>query len=637
MSQIILDPIYGTTELETWADDLLRIRELSVQRRRLERIKNLGLIQISFPSATHSKWEHHLGMFHLAKQLHLPKEDKKRLELLCLLGGFGHLPFTFPSEDAVLLAAKLSPRVRRSLNGILEETWKACEKITSEEFRARLPSSPDDIRTEELHAWLTAWKLKRLPRSIDLGDRSQLVYERINVRGNLNELYRFLSRLDYVQRDLYYTGLAKFSLSAEGFLRRYKASIKELSATPEGSLLEQLKSYLADSLYFENASVSREALYKKRLAVMLAGGQLSLEELLKWTDSDLESAIENRGGKHWWALLAHEQFTRICRAKIPQRTRAALEGAEKGRLDIESKIVGLAKPDPKFLIDYPRTQNIIVVARRSSDPRDGRPSTDIFLSAVGKPTNCRPIVAATWNLANVRIPGRGAAFAVWQTLGQDLLAYLLNASVRADFRQIAEVLMAGFEAMPPKNQRSTRRRLDNSSDDFYFYPGSIRSLDYWEDVIKNPSFARFSNENEKNMGEILKSAVQSGKKDFAQVIEAVIWTNELQELKDVTTKWVLPNVMIEGKNGVNQVDAVSLFLQGRKAILRFHECSKSESEGKAFADFQKLEKIKSGVKAFDDLSIQQLVYGASGVREHFSPLQALLDKYKIKEKQITPR
>ena len=56
MPQIIPDPIYGTIELDTWCDDLFRFPEVASERKRLERIKNLGLIHISFPSATHSKW-----------------------------------------------------------------------------------------------------------------------------------------------------------------------------------------------------------------------------------------------------------------------------------------------------------------------------------------------------------------------------------------------------------------------------------------------------------------------------------------------------------------------------------------------------------------------------------------------------
>ena len=116
------------------------------------------------------------------------------------------------------------------------------EGVASEEFLRRASQILDEIKQESLHAWFTAWKLKSFSRPIDLGDRARLVYERVNLRGNQNQLYRFLSRLDYVQRDLYYTGLAKFSLSAEGFLRRSKAaSLKDLALAPESSLLEQLE------------------------------------------------------------------------------------------------------------------------------------------------------------------------------------------------------------------------------------------------------------------------------------------------------------------------------------------------------------------------------------------------------------
>jgi len=153
-----------------------------------------------------------------------------------------------------------------------------------------------------------------------------------------------------------------------------------------------------------------------------------------------------------------------------------------------------------------------------------------------------------------------------------------------------------------------------------------------EETLKGPLFAAFLGEDVKAVAELLRIAARTGKKDFAQIAEAVIWIHEQHDLRSLEAKWVLPNVIIEGKNGVNQVDAVSLLVQPRKVVIRFHECSKSDSEGKAFNDFQKLEKIRSGAKTFKDLSIERIVHGASGLREHFSPLQALLDKYRIRPK-----
>ena len=95
-------------------------------------------------------------------------------------------------------------------------------------------------------------------------------------------------------------------------------------------------------------------------------------------------------------------------------------------------------------------------------------------------------------------------------------------------------------------------------------------------------------------------------------------------------KWVLPNVVVESESGANQIDACSIFVRGKTTVVRFIECTKSDSEDKAVDDLEKLEKIKSKCRSFDDLSIEQLVYGASRVREHFSPVQKLLDHFRIR-------
>jgi hypothetical protein len=394
--------------------------------------------------------------------------------------------------------------------------------------------------------------------------------------------------------------------------------------------LEELRSYLAGSLYFEPRSISREALYEKRFARMLAGGEITIDQLLAWNDGELESGIVRHGGGAWWTQLTREEFTRICSLKMLQR-RVPSRRATK-ILNTESQILGKRNINPGFLVDYPMSEKVIVVPRFSSDPREGRSSVDVFISAIGDPGNCRFIASAVWNLANIRFGSRLAWYAGWTKLGQEFLSYLLNAAVRADYGSIAEIFAIGFASLPTKKQRQFIRKLDKSSNDIFYYPIVPTNADFWEETLKGPLFAAFLGEEVKTVAELLRLAARTGKKDFAQIVEGVIWTHEQHDLRSVEAKWVLPNVTIEGKNGVNQVDAVSLSIQGRKVILRFHECSKSDSEGKAFDDFQKLEKIRAGAKAFKDLDIQRIVHGASGLQEHFSPLQSLLDRYRIKAK-----
>jgi hypothetical protein len=625
MAQVMLDPIYGSIELDTSSEDLFKTPELAAERRRLERLKNLGLINMSFASANHSKWEHHLGMYHLAKQVRLPKEERKKLELLCLLGGIGHLPFTFPTEEAVLLASRLNRTVKQFLEDVIQEVLETCGAIASQEFRDRVPKSPSDMRTEELHAWFTAYKFKRLPRQVNIGDRSHLIYERVNLQGSLNELYRFLSRVDFVQRDLYYTGLAKFSLSADGFLRRY-ATVQELSAAPEALLLDQLRSYLADSLYFEVRSVSREAVYKKRLALMLSQGRFEVRELLRWSDSEMESGIELQGGRPWWDELTQVDFTRICSAKIPNR------GRRLGILDLESQILGRTFNVSK-LLNYPETKKFVVVVKPSSDSRDGRANFEAFISSVGKPKNLAPIAQAVYNLSDMVRATRASTAISKSASITDLLAYVLNATVRFDYRFIVEILASGFSRMVRKRQRRFARLFNRTAGAYTFFASGFGTADFWEENVRSPQFRSFIDTYSKELGELIRLSTPTGERGFTKVIEAVIWLNEHSELKDLPIKWIVPNVTLEGSNGLNQVDAISLFIKGNKTVLRLHECSKSGSEGKAFDDLQKLEKIRMASKQFDDLQIEKLVYGASGVREHFYDLRPLLDRFRVREKK----
>ena len=127
-TDIVVDPIYGNIEIDSLLRELLASNEIQKERDRLERIKNLGLISLVFPSATHSKWEHHMGMYRVTQELKLSSDDMKRFKYYCILGGIGHLACTYAAEEAVLLAAKLSEEFRKKLYGVLEPVWQMCVK-----------------------------------------------------------------------------------------------------------------------------------------------------------------------------------------------------------------------------------------------------------------------------------------------------------------------------------------------------------------------------------------------------------------------------------------------------------------------------------------------------------------------------
>ncbi len=82
--------------------------------RRLASISQLGLVQLVYPGATHTRFEHSLGVYrntllfldHLLADPHFPEsvneEDLKSLIVASLLHDLGHWPFCHPIEDLKL-------------------------------------------------------------------------------------------------------------------------------------------------------------------------------------------------------------------------------------------------------------------------------------------------------------------------------------------------------------------------------------------------------------------------------------------------------------------------------------------------------------------------------------------------------
>jgi len=117
MSQIyeIRDPIHGFIEINEWERDIINHAVFQ----RLRRIRQLGLTDMIYPGAMHTRFEHSLGVMHLATKMFdeivkrridfLKKElnysdggierDRILLRLSCLLHDIGHAPFSHASED----------------------------------------------------------------------------------------------------------------------------------------------------------------------------------------------------------------------------------------------------------------------------------------------------------------------------------------------------------------------------------------------------------------------------------------------------------------------------------------------------------------------------------------------------------
>ncbi|MDO9096669.1 MAG: HD domain-containing protein, partial [Candidatus Methanoperedens sp.] len=97
--KVIRDPIHDYIELDELALALID----TPQVQRLRRIRQLGFSNLVYPGANHTRFEHSLGVYHLAGCLVKQIDENKREELLAaaMLHDIGHGPFSHATEELI--------------------------------------------------------------------------------------------------------------------------------------------------------------------------------------------------------------------------------------------------------------------------------------------------------------------------------------------------------------------------------------------------------------------------------------------------------------------------------------------------------------------------------------------------------
>src|SRR5690606_15681161 len=125
----IRDPLHGSIELNSAESAVVD----STAFQRLRNIKQLGFGELSFPGATHSRYLHSLGAFHLSgivfdqifknfpfENKSSAKRFKQTLRLATLLHDVGHGPLSHSSEEVMPqfrdLNIKIYPEHSRQAN-----------------------------------------------------------------------------------------------------------------------------------------------------------------------------------------------------------------------------------------------------------------------------------------------------------------------------------------------------------------------------------------------------------------------------------------------------------------------------------------------------------------------------------------
>ncbi|AAL62907.1 conserved hypothetical protein [Pyrobaculum aerophilum str. IM2] len=195
----IRDPIHGFIKL---TEEEVKLIDGEPLIQRLRYIKQLGFVYLVYPTATHTRFDHSLGVMHIATLLgqrimqllgEVDEELLRHLRAAALLHDIGHLPFSHSFE---ILTREL----------LHMATVRGCVEVNVAQFDAA--QKPHEITTRLLVDKLS-------PRLSELGYDPDLIKNLLfNSDGKYKLYNKILSgvfdadRLDYIMRDMYFTGAA---------------------------------------------------------------------------------------------------------------------------------------------------------------------------------------------------------------------------------------------------------------------------------------------------------------------------------------------------------------------------------------------------------------------------------------------
>ena len=260
MSQFVVnDPVYGFVSVPRGLLCEL-INHPAFQR--LSRIKQLGMSAVAYPGATHTRWAHSLGAYHLMREAFRSLKEKgvfvfdveeEGAEIAILLHDIGHGPFSHVLEHTLIehlsheeITRALMRRLNREFGGALGMAIQ----IYSDEYPKRF-----------LH---------------------QLICSQLDT-----------DRLDYLCRDSFYTGVREGNIGAARLIKML--SVADDRLVVEGKGLYSVENYL----------MARRLMYWQ---VYLHKTAVAAEEMLR---AALERAKElTRGGVRLFASPQLEYFLR---------------------------------------------------------------------------------------------------------------------------------------------------------------------------------------------------------------------------------------------------------------------------------------------------------------------------------------
>jgi HD superfamily phosphohydrolase len=340
--KIVHDPVHGSIRVSG-----LNMRVLdSAEIQRLAHIKQLGLANLVFPGANHTRLEHSLGACYiadgLAQEMEMEEGDRTRLTAAAILHDVGHGPFSHTLEGAVFseLGFDHVEHSRRIIRGE-EDALPAGER---EETGS--PGSVAELLEEEgLDPGEVASLLEggKGPTIFDFAPEGNRAVGKDPGDRHLRQIIHGVvdvDQIDYLMRDSHYTGVAHGVIDVDRLLQTLVLAEGELAVKRGGvSALEGMlvaRGLMYSSVYFHKTARIAE-LMLARAVERFAGADL-MHRVMSLTDGELMAELASREGTRDAVLRL--KYRRLHKAAYQLHLADATDGQRERMMD-------LSKPAPR--------------------------------------------------------------------------------------------------------------------------------------------------------------------------------------------------------------------------------------------------------------------------------------------------
>ena len=257
-NKFIRDSVHGNLNISSFEKEVLD----SPQMQRLRRLKQLGFINLIYPGANHSRFEHSIGTMHLAgklaKHLNLSQEDTELVRISGLLHDIGHGPFSHVSESV-------------------------------------LPVPHEEI---------TEYVIKNTTLTDKLSEKFNVneIANIIHGKGSLGAIISGeldVDRMDYLMRDSHYTGVEYGIIDIERLISNLILKdelILDIKGVQAAESLLVARYFMYPSVYQHHTTRILNSMFRRCMEHLIKEQKLNASEMYKYDDADMISLCRNSTG-----------------------------------------------------------------------------------------------------------------------------------------------------------------------------------------------------------------------------------------------------------------------------------------------------------------------------------------------------